>query len=280
MLPNVADEHVSSRTVLLIVALAFHCACGTQPARPLHSTGSPKLIAHRGGVVGDKYAENSPASVEAAIERGYYMLEVDLRESADGRIVLHHDPDFQDFYDHPGLLAEMNWDEISQLRATPGDSRPLEFAELTRLCKGRIQLMLDTKPPEHSAAFFESVETALRDAGLLKHAMVIGTEQSRRWFHGKARIGINSEYLEQAATAGEDVAARYFLFEHGRDLDESTVRRAQELGVLVVPSINKFHYDDLPDHMAAAEKDVKRLRAQGVEYFQIDSPYDRWLIGE
>jgi hypothetical protein len=83
--------------------------------------------------------------------------------------------------------------------------------------------------------------------------------------------------LEQAVGRGEDVASRFFLFEHGRDLTREKVARARELGVPVVPSINIFHYDDLDDHMKAAEADVRRTLDYGVEEFQIDSPYDVWL---
>jgi hypothetical protein len=235
-----------------------------------------KIIAHRGGVVGDEYAENSPAALQAAIDRGYWMIEVDIRESKDGRLVVQHDPDFQRFFGDKRLLAGMTWDEIRRLRATPGDSRPLEFHELAALCRGKLELMLDTKEPEHPEAFFRTMEASLRDNGLLAGAFVIGTGQSRNWFHGKARVGVERGQLRKAAAAGEDVAALYFLFEHGRDLDAETVRYAQKLGVAVVPSINIFHYADT-DHLKAAEADTKRMIDLGVEYFQIDSPYDVWL---
>jgi glycerophosphoryl diester phosphodiesterase len=52
------------------------------------------LIAHRGGIVDDTHPENSPASVEAAIQRGYWMLEVDIRRTRDGRAVVQHDANF------------------------------------------------------------------------------------------------------------------------------------------------------------------------------------------
>jgi glycerophosphoryl diester phosphodiesterase len=205
------------------------------------------------------------------------MIEVDVRESKDGRLVVQHDPDFQRFFGDPRLLADMTWEEIAELRAEPGDSRPLEFHELAALAKGRLRLMLDTKPPEHSEAFFEEMERALRENDLLESAYVIGTPQSRQWFLGKARVGMPLDALEQAVGRGEDVASRFFLFEHGRDLTREKVARARELGVPVVPSINIFHYDDLDDHMKAAEADVRRMLDYGVEEFQIDSPYDVWL---
>ncbi len=250
---------------------------GCQPDQSPPPTAEPKIIAHRGGVVGDEFAENSPAAIDAAVERGYWMVELDVRESRDGRLVVHHDEDFRRFFGDERRLAEMNWDEISSLRATPGDSRPQTFDEMAARCKGRIQVMLDTKPPEHSEAFYQAIEDSLRSNGLLAGAYIIGTEQSRTRFHGKARIGVDRKKLREAVESGEDVVRLYFLFEHGRDLDAETVRYAQDLGVPVVPSINIFHYDDLPDHLSAAEDDVRRMLQLGVEEFQIDSPYDVWL---
>jgi hypothetical protein len=237
----------------------------------------PRLIAHRGGVVGEEFAENSPASLHAAIKRGYWMAEVDIRESKDGKLVVQHDPDFQRFFGNPGKVAEMSWSEISALRATPGGTRPLQFHELAGLCTGKMRLMIDTKPPEHDAAFYESMVEALEKNDLLESAYVIGTPESRLYFKGKARVGLPATALREAADRGEDVGELYFLFEHGRDLDDKTVAWAQRLGVPVVPSVNIFHYAGLDDHFKAAESDIRRLRQLGVTEFQIDSVYDLWL---
>jgi hypothetical protein len=43
-----------------------------------------KLIAHRGGVVDKQRAENNLPAIQEAIHRGYWMLEVDIRESKEG----------------------------------------------------------------------------------------------------------------------------------------------------------------------------------------------------
>ena len=259
---------------LSFAAIALLLGCQAYQSPP---PAELKIIAHRGGMVGEEFAENSPAAIEAAVERGYWMVELDIRESRDGRLVVHHDEDFGRFYGNDRRVAEMTWDEISSLRATPGGSRPQQFGEMAALCKGRLQIMVDTKSPEHPDSFFQAMEDSLRSNGLLTGAYVIGTEQSRAWFHGKARVGVGRETLRKAVERGENVARLYFLFEHGRDLDAQTVRYAQNVGVPVVPSINIFHYADLPDHMATAETDVRRMLQLGVKEFQIDSPYDVWL---
>ena len=235
-----------------------------------------KLIAHRGGVVDERYAENSKGSVEAAIARGYWMLEVDVRESKDGRLVVQHDPDFQRFFGDSRQVADMDWTEIARLRAKPGNTRPMEFQELAALCRNRVRLMVDTKEPEHSEQFFAEMERALRKNDLLASAMFIGTDQSRERFHGKAIVGVTREQLQAFLAKGEKTKGLYFLFEHGRTLDEAGLRLAAKAGVPAVVSINIFHYEGM-DHWKAARADVERLRRLGMTYFQIDSIYDRWL---
>ena len=261
------------RSAWRFVSLLSLAAVSCSPA----TDNSLKLIAHRGGIVDPNYAENSPGAVEAAIRRGYWMIETDVRESKDGHLVVQHDPDFTDFYGDPRLVADMTWDEIKQLRAEPGGSRPIEFHELAALCKGRMRLMMDTKPPSHPEAFYCSMEASLRENDLLDSAYFIGTEESQAWFKGKCRIGVNRDTLRLAA-AGEDVSKLYFLFEHGRTLDAEGVALARKLGVPAVVSINIFHYDDTADHVKGARADTERLLGQGVTHFQIDSIYDPFLL--
>lgn len=51
----------------------------------------PLVSAHRGGPV-PGYPENCIETFEHTLEYAYSMLEIDLRYSKDGHIVLHHDP--------------------------------------------------------------------------------------------------------------------------------------------------------------------------------------------
>ncbi len=234
-----------------------------------------KLIAHRGGVVEGQYTENSAASVQEAIRRGYWMIEVDIRETKDGKAITQHDTDFQRFYGHPGKASEMTWEEIKKLRSTPGNERPLLFEELVALCKGKLFLMLDTKAP-HSPEFLQQIEAILKKYDLLSSAYVIGTAESGEHLRGKAKIGKDPAYIREALQKGENVKDLYFLFEHGNVLDEATITWAQEQGITIVPSINTFHYKT-EDPMEGAKEDTEWLKKAGITEFQIDSEYDRWF---
>ncbi len=65
-----------------------------------------KLIAHR-GILKGKYNEYDPESIKAAINRGYYMLEVNIRETKNGMLILNHDKTFARFYNDPRRMNEM-----------------------------------------------------------------------------------------------------------------------------------------------------------------------------
>ena len=201
-----------------------------------------RLIAHRGGVVDKDLIENNLPAINEAIRRNYFMLEVDIRESKDGHLIVHHDEDFRRFYGDSRRVADMTWDEIKMLRSKPGDLRPIDFEEFARACRGKIRLMLDTKGPDHDRVFFAEMLRILKENELLDTAYVIGTEQSRQLLLGKAKIGCNRTELQMAIDRREDVKKQYFLFEHGEDLDEETVALAQSHDVTVVPSVNIFHY--------------------------------------
>jgi len=232
-----------------------------------------RLIAHRGGVVDAMHIENNLPAIDEAVRRGYWMLEVDIRESKDGHLVVHHDADFKRFYGDDRLVANMNWDEIKQLRSTPGNLRPLEFAEYAAACRGRIRLMLDVKGPAHSENFFKSLVKTLEDNDLLDSAYVIGTEQARKVFLDRAKIGINPRKLVDHVAGGEDVKRRYFLFGHSVDFESEAIELARSRGVDVVPSINTFHYP-VETHLEGAAADITRLKQLGIDCFQIDSVYE------
>jgi glycerophosphoryl diester phosphodiesterase len=241
----------------------------------VHSEEPVRLIAHRGGVVESKHPENSAGAIEDAIRRGYWMLEMDLQESKDGHLVVHHD-DFEKSFGVRKWPREMTWDEIKQLRAVEDGSRPLEFHEYAALCRGKVELMLDTKEPSHSRGFYESFERTLRENGLLENSLFIGTAEARAYFKGKARVSVSAEELQKKVDAGEETSRLYFLFEHADKMDQKSMALAKRAGIPAVVSINDFHYPG-KDHMKEAHADIDRLRRAGLTYFQIDSFYDIWL---
>jgi glycerophosphoryl diester phosphodiesterase len=92
-------------------------------------------IAHRGG--GVLAAANSLAGIEASLGHGIEMIEVDVRRTLDGQLVLSHDPSL-DESDAPIRAAT-----LAELRASHPDVATLP--EALDVARGRARLNLDLK---------------------------------------------------------------------------------------------------------------------------------------
>lgn len=239
-----------------------------------------RLIAHRGGVVDTQHPEHSPGGLAEAARRGYTMIEIDVRRSKDSVAVAHHNADFQAYYGDERRVEDLLWQDIASLRATTGGHRPRTFDEVVANCAALgLQVMLDTKVVAEQD-FYDGLAATLDAHGLLQSALLIGTPSSKEYLSNRARMGVNLAWLEKHGVTAQPSSAHkasldnLFLFRHGRDLTPDVVALAQSLGMLIVPSVNIFHYADLADHLAAAHADIERLQAAGIIWFQIDSVYD------
>ena len=76
----------------------------------------PLAIAHRG----DPYAfrENTLAAFAAAVRAGADMVEIDVRRTADGAVVVLHDPTLERLWGIPRAVAELTLDEVQGGAAT------------------------------------------------------------------------------------------------------------------------------------------------------------------
>lgn len=84
----------------------------------------PRVLAHRGLVtptsVADGMVENSFAAVAAAHAAGAEYVESDCHLTADGVVVLFHDPDLSRVTGDPRQVADVRVAELEQLMATRG----------------------------------------------------------------------------------------------------------------------------------------------------------------
>ncbi|TVQ04548.1 MAG: hypothetical protein EA359_06085 [Balneolaceae bacterium] len=256
--------------IAVILSLQPEMLKGQQPENP-----DVFLIAHRGGVVDEDHAENSRAAMLSAIERGYWMLEVDIRETRDGRAILHHDADFLRFYNDPRRVEEMDWNEIKQLRSYIDGDRPILFSEAAELAAGRTKLMLDVKGNDLSEGFYREIEEALIRHGLVETTYILSSAQAKEYFYDRTSHSIGFNGMVEAANAGEDVSGRYHLFMLASQLTEEMIKKADELNVVVVAAVNEFRYVQAgQDTWEGAKQDVERLLSLGVQYYQIDSVYE------
>ncbi len=248
-----------------------------------------RLFGHRGGVVEDKFPDNSPAAMYGAVARGYWGLEIDIRETKDGVLVMQHDPDLALNFGDPRQIIATTWDELRPLRSKVADQPVWRFEDVVKAAHlAGLHLMLDSKDP-HTAGFPAKIEAILRQYDMLDRVVITGTGDTMAHFTGKAPVGKKFNSLKAAIEADPAAKDRYFLFEEGRVLTAEMIKWAQARGVRVVPTVNVYHYYDpatmkgksreelKPIILAAARRHIEAFKALGVTEFQVDSEFDGWF---
>ncbi len=100
------------------------------------------VIGHRGAPI--QTPENTLESFERAISLGSDMIELDLRKTADGHLVVIHDFDVSRISTKVGLVFEMNLTELKSLDLG-GGSRIPTLQEVLDLCHGRCKVNIEIK---------------------------------------------------------------------------------------------------------------------------------------
>lgn len=230
------------------------------------------LIAHRGGVVDATRAENSEGAILAAIEQGYWMIEVDIRRTRDGSLVLHHDANLQKRFGDSRRLEELSLAEALALKGR-GDDRIVTLARLCEMVRGRIRLMLDVKSDNWPAEVYTELRETLGAASLLDTCWVLGGGATKRAFEGRAGLSIGRKDLHELLASGENADGR-FLFELASEMNQQSLDMARRAGIPAVAAVNTFRYTMAKrDEEAGPAEDVARLRGLGVTHYQIDSRY-------
>ncbi|MEO8961215.1 MAG: glycerophosphodiester phosphodiesterase family protein [Ginsengibacter sp.] len=244
----------------------------SQPS--VHLKKTYYLIAHRGGVVDSTITDNSRTSIEAAIKRGYNMVEVDLRLTKDSILIIQHDPTFKRYYGLDKPVSSMTWDQTSQLRSSIGGDRVLRFEDVLKICKGRIQIMIDNKIRGMDSGIFTRVISLVRHYGLLDQALMIGTTASTPFFTGRIKLSCTRKQLEINMKQPGYSPANYYIFEIPGNISARDVKWAKANDIQIVAAINKFRYYHSSDPLKDAREDINRMRNEGVTHFQIDSEFD------
>jgi glycerophosphoryl diester phosphodiesterase len=109
------------------------------------SSSLPLVIAHRGA--SRDAPENTPAAFEAAIALGADAVELDVRRTADGVLVVHHNASRR------GVpLAMLTYSGLVRLSR----HEPPRFDTVLDLCAGRIALDIEVKEPGYEAEVIEA----------------------------------------------------------------------------------------------------------------------------
>lgn len=112
------------------------------------------VISHRGSHL--IKPENTIAAFEDAITAGADYVEMDLRTTKDGYLVLCHDENVNRVSNGKGNVKDLTLEEIAKLDLPGKDGkiyRMPQFVDVLKICKGRINIYLDFKEADVAASY-------------------------------------------------------------------------------------------------------------------------------
>lgn len=133
------------------------------------------VIAHR--ACWENAPENSLAAIEDCIELGVDMVELDVRRTADGVLVLMHDETVDRTTDGSGAVSELTFEQIKRLRLREGpggDDAAITsmgiptFEQAMLAAKCRTLVNLDAKSDVYDDAFKALIATDTVDHIVMK----------------------------------------------------------------------------------------------------------------
>jgi glycerophosphoryl diester phosphodiesterase len=102
-------------------------------------------VAHRGASA--ERPENTVPAFELAVAQGADVIEADVRASADGELLILHDPELDRTTSGTGLLRDLAASEARRLDAGDGERIP-SVPEVLEVARGRVRCNLDLKEVE------------------------------------------------------------------------------------------------------------------------------------
>jgi len=190
------------------------------------------VVAHRG--LHTSAPENSLAAVQAAVEAGCGRIEVDVRATADGHLVLMHDPTLERTTTGEGAILDLRAHELGAVRL--GDGSPIpSLHEALEVCRDRAVLCIDVKQPDLGPAVVEAVDATGATAEVWSsHREVVAKAADRHHFaawisHGIMPAGGVDELADEATQLGA-LAVSFFPADLMPSVTEACRRAA--LGVM------------------------------------------------
>ncbi len=138
------------------------------------------ISAHRGASL--RAPENTASAIEAAIQDGADIVEIDVQETSDGQIVVLHDKDLMRIASDPRNVWEITADEIRQVdighRFAPefAGQRVPTLREVIDQVRGRAKLLIELKYNGHDVALAPRVVGIVRDERFQSDCLVMSLD--------------------------------------------------------------------------------------------------------
>jgi glycerophosphoryl diester phosphodiesterase len=210
------------------------------------------IIGHRGCAA--EFPENTLAAVRGCAEY-VDMIEIDVRRCQSGELIVFHDDSLDRLTEASGPVGDFAYRELTEL--TIGGSEepiPLLTAVLDELPEGvglNIELKETGLAPELLA-----LRSSLPDRLIISSFDPSALDSLRESDLQTGLLSANN--LDEAIETAVELGCEYLHPEHSL-VDSDSIRRAHERGL----SVNAW--------TVPTERDVRRLRADGVDGVIVDS---------
>jgi glycerophosphoryl diester phosphodiesterase len=172
------------------------------------------VVAHR--ACWSEAPENSLAAIEDCVSLGVDIVELDVRETRDGHLVLMHDSTVDRTTSGSGPVADMTLAELKRLRLRKGGGggeavisvhRAPTLAEAFETARGRILINIDDKVNAHKKVIALAEKTAMLDHLVLNRGTPFSREEYQAMaLRGRVRF---MPKITQRTRALSTVAAEY-----------------------------------------------------------------------
>ncbi|WBU57118.1 glycerophosphodiester phosphodiesterase family protein [Paracoccus sediminicola] len=219
----------------------------------LHSDFTRLPIAHR-GLHSKGVPENSLAAFRAAIEAGY-GIELDIQPAADGTPMVFHDYDLNRMCGDEGFIADMDPEDLAELRLDDGDEAIPTLEETLREVAGQVPLLIEIKDQDgrmgkmigelqdRVAALLEGYDGPVAVMSFNPHAVKALAAAAPEVTRGLVACGFEKESwpmldddsrAELASLSDFDRSGAQFLSHDWRDLDNPAVAELSGRGVPIL----------------------------------------------
>jgi Glycerophosphoryl diester phosphodiesterase len=185
----------------------------------------PLSIAHRGAH--GAAPENSLPAILRAVELGAQGIEIDVRATSDGVLILHHDPDLAD----GRALASLSARDIAATELAPGIGIA-SLEEALDAVAGRAILFIETKIDGVEFPLIRAVRGSLAEAAV--HSFHHDTIRNLKLTMPALRAGILTEGKSKPALDSARATGADDVWHAARDVDSPLVAECHRLGKQVI----------------------------------------------
>jgi glycerophosphoryl diester phosphodiesterase len=190
-------------------------------------------IGHRGSP--RAFLENSLPSFEHALARHADAVELDVHATADGTVVVHHDPAIRVAVDRKYVgreLAAMTWSELSEVELTPGVHVPT-LADVLEFAEHRLRVYIEIKGKGIETHVVAAVHAS--DADCAVHSFDHAAVRRVRALAPEIRRGILFDSYPSDVVAAMRAAGAHDVWPDWRLVDDRLVSAVHGAGGRVLP---------------------------------------------